>query len=196
MHKVNIHLSKLIFDKNFDRQVNSSIAFHNDFPWEPLYEQLKSARAPLVYSIYNDDPLEAFEDFSSNFLIIEAAGGVVENSLGQILMIYRLGKWDLPKGKMEPGEDERSTALREVEEECGISSLRITDENSRVSFHTYEINGTPILKKTYWFKMHSNEKEFIAQAEEGIEKVCWVSKGPELQEKLNNSFQNIRDLLI
>ena len=70
-------------------------------------------------------------------------------------MIFRNSKWDLPKGKLEVGENIQECAIREVEEECGISNLEIVSELSS-TYHTYEMNGKAILKRTYWFKMNTN----------------------------------------
>ena len=68
---------------------------------------------------------ENWKDFSDNYKVIEAAGGLVFNQKNEILMIFRNGKWDLPKGKLEAGESVESCAVREVEEECGVSDLKI-----------------------------------------------------------------------
>lgn len=196
MYKVHIHHSELIFQSTHDIQANTSIAFYNDFEWSSVYEQLKTSPFPLKYVVFHESPEEVFDDFSENFLLIKAAGGIVQNEHSQILMIHRLSKWDLPKGKMEQGEDAVSTALREVEEECGIANLQISHPEPIITFHTYELNGTHILKQTYWYHMRSLSKgNLIPQIEEGIDLVRWVSKGSDLQEKLQNTFQNIRNLL-
>ena len=109
-------------------------------------------------------------------------------------MIFRNGKWDLPKGKLEVGENIKECAIREVEEECGISGLSIVNA-LKDTYHTYEINGKKILKRTFWFAMNSNYKgNLIPQAEEGIIKVIWVDK-QDIAEKLENSFGNINELL-
>ena len=52
-----------------------------------------------------------------------AGGGKVYNPKNEILFIFRNGKWDLPKGKAEAKETINLTALREVEEETGITGL-------------------------------------------------------------------------
>jgi ADP-ribose pyrophosphatase YjhB (NUDIX family) len=51
--------------------------------------------------------------------IVMAAGGLVENEHGEILLIYRKKHWDLPKGKLDAGETLEECAVREVEEETG-----------------------------------------------------------------------------
>ena len=126
--------------------------------------------------------------------MIEAAGGLVFNKEEQILMIFRNGKWDLPKGKLEIGESVEECAIREVEEECGIYGLDIIDKLLE-TYHTYSLKGEEILKRTYWYKMRTDfDGELVPQIEEGITKVSWVSKD-QISEKLKNSYGNISDVL-
>ena len=116
------------------------------------------------------------------------------NNSNQLLMIFRNGKWDLPKGKLEVGENIKECAIREVQEECGASGLRIINA-LQDTYHIYEINGIKILKRTYWFSMHTDSKcSLEPQIEEGITEVVWVDK-EQIAEKLNNSFRNIKELL-
>ena len=126
--------------------------------------------------------------------MIEAAGGLVFNKEEQILMIFRNGKWDLPKGKLEEGENKKQCAIREVEEECSIVGLDITEKIIE-TYHTYSLKGEEILKRTYWYKMRTDfDGELSPQIEEGITKVSWVSKD-KISEKLTNSYGNISDVL-
>jgi len=149
------------------------------------------------YKVYiNNSPeiiTENWESFCANYMLIEAAGGLVYNDKNQLLMIFRNGKWDLPKGKMEVGENTEQCAIREVEEECGVSGLIITQQLQK-TYHTYEINGQKILKCTYWFEMNSSFKgNLVPQIKEGITAVVWVDK-QDIAEKLENSFGNIIEL--
>ena len=126
--------------------------------------------------------------------MIEAAGGLVFNKDEQILMIFRKGKWDLPKGKLEEGENKKQCAIREVEEECGIVGLDII-EKLLETYHTYNMDGEEVLKKTYWYKMKTDySAKLIPQLEEGITKVSWVDKD-QISKKLKNSYGNISDVL-
>ncbi len=136
---------------------------------------------------------KVWADFCSFYKLIEAAGGIVKND-DKILVIYRLGKWDLPKGKMETEESQSEAALREVEEECGVSGLKIVDKLPEV-MHTYVLDNERILKITYWFDMRTSYKGVLhPQIEEDISEVKWVSKD-EMQEVLGNTYSSIKELL-
>ena len=137
---------------------------------------------------------DSWEEFCSKHTLIKAAGGLVYNQEDKLLMIFRNGKWDLPKGKLEQGESIENCAIREVEEECGISNLQIT-EKLIDTYHIYKYKGKKILKRTFWFKMKSNfDGNLIPQTEEGIMKVVWIERH-QIQEKLKNSYANIKALL-
>ena len=126
--------------------------------------------------------------------MVEAAGGLVFNKDGDILMIFRNGKWDLPKGKLEMGESVEECAIREVEEECGVSGI-IIENKIKDTYHTYVLEGENILKKTYWYKMKTDySAKLVPQIEEGITKVSWVDKD-QISKKLKNSYGNISDVL-
>ena len=125
--------------------------------------------------------------------MIHASGGVVFNN-DNLLMIFRNGFWDLPKGKIEINESEMECAVREVEEECGIDKLKVV-KFLKYTYHTYVEDDQAILKKTSWYLMLSNSKKKLTpQKSEGISKVIWVSKN-DISFKLENSFENIKDLL-
>jgi len=136
-----------------------------------------------------------WEDFCSNYTLINAAGGAVYNSKNQLLMIFRNSKWDLPKGKLEVGETIQECAIREVEEECGVSNLHIVSELPK-TYHAYEMNAKAILKRTYWFKMNTSySNELIPQIKEGITKVEWVNE-KDILKKLENTYGNIKELFL
>lgn len=134
-----------------------------------------------------------WNQFCKKYKMIYASGGVVFNN-DKLLMIFRNGFWDLPKGKIELNESELECAVREVEEECGIERLSVV-KFLKYTYHTYVEDNQPILKKTSWFLMSSDYmKKLTPQKSEGIIKVIWVSKN-EIPSKLDNSFENIKDLL-
>lgn len=133
-------------------------------------EKLTNWEVELV----SDNTDKLWQVFQDGFKLIKAAGGLVKNANGEYLFIFRLGKWDLPKGKMEKGETSEIAAVREVEEECGISNLEIIRKLPS-TFHIYFHKEEFVLKETFWFAMDYNANEIlIPQTEEAIEEAKWV----------------------
>lgn len=100
----------------------------------------------------------------------------MENSHGEVLWIHRLGQWDLPKGKLEEGEDIAECALREVEEECGLKGLELGPKLVE-TVHRYTQNGRDFVKTTHWFRMKvAGRPSLTPQTEEGIDAVRWMSE--------------------
>jgi len=135
-----------------------------------------------------EKPRPIIESVKDQFRIIEAAGGIVANG-NKILFIYRLGKWDLPKGKLDKKETPEAAAKREVEEECNVK----IELGPRIckTWHSYIQNGKYILKKTYWFLMFPLDLTKLApQVEESIEEVKWMNE-EEVAIALYNSYSTI-----
>ena len=127
---------------------------------------------------------------------IIAGGGVVVNEKNQVLFIYRRKKWDLPKGKLDPGEDIKACAIREVMEETGIRNLTIGNLII-VTTHSYEENGMNMQKETHWFEMKASTIDnsiLTPQLEEEIEKIEWVSL-ENLEEYLSETYTTIQQVL-
>ncbi|OFZ00771.1 MAG: hypothetical protein A3K10_07900, partial [Bacteroidetes bacterium RIFCSPLOWO2_12_FULL_31_6] len=160
-----------------------------------IIDLLSHGRQIEAVVISVNDCQEAFNQFLSPFKIIYAAGGIVNNTKGQKLFIYRLNKWDLPKGKIENDENKKEAAIREVNEECGVAELSIKKELSN-TYHIYTIKDELVLKQTNWFEMESSfEGELIPQTEENITKAEWLSE-KEIKEKvLKNTYSSIADLI-
>ena len=155
-----------------------------------------SERTDFLDFVYlTDEPEKCFLDLCQNFTIIEAAGGVVENPNDNVLMIFRLGKWDLPKGKVDVGEAIQDTAIREVEEECGIGGLKIIKTLPK-TYHVYkDSNNSWTLKKTHWYKMRADTwKHLQPQTSENITKAEWVQK-EDIHKKLEGAYRSIAELL-
>jgi len=107
---------------------------------------------------------------------LTAAGGYVvrEGAAGpEVLLIFRRGAWDLPKGKLDPGETVEACALREVREEVGIGELRVLAP-AGATVHGYPEGGRYLVKTTHWFFMRTPERDFTPEEREGIEQVAWV----------------------
>lgn len=132
--------------------------------------------------------------FFKNFLQITAAGGLVENEKGEVLLIFRRGKWDLPKGKLDKGETIEQCAVREVEEETGVKNIELK-ELLTITYHQYNEFGKHILKDSHWYKMKvSGKQTIIPQTEEDIQELKWVKK-KELNNYFNNIFPSVKDVL-
>jgi 8-oxo-dGTP pyrophosphatase MutT (NUDIX family) len=126
---------------------------------------------------------------------IEAAGGVAYNEDGDILMIYRRGKWDLPKGKLDKGESIEECALREVSEETGLQNLAL-DEKICDTYHVYDLDKEHILKRTAWYKMKGSSRDkLMPQEAENIMEARWV-KEKDLAPLAEKSYEAIREVLI
>jgi 8-oxo-dGTP pyrophosphatase MutT (NUDIX family) len=132
--------------------------------------------------------------FWKKFTVIQAAGGLVTNKNDEILMIFRRGKWDLPKGKLDKGETLEQCAVREVKEETGLQNISL-QKALLTTFHTYHESGKFILKESYWYTMTISDKQpLVPQAEEDIAEARWVKK-TQLPELMNNTFPSIKDVL-
>lgn len=155
---------------------------------------LDENRSEDVIYHFSDAPDDAFQRLMKHFQLIEAAGGLVVNESGEVLMIYRMKYWDLPKGKIDKGETPAEAAKREVSEECGTPLPEIL-ETLPETYHIYQQKGEWILKRTYWYLMRGSKTwTLVPQTEEDIEELCWV-KSNELFEKSKHSYPAIADLL-
>jgi ADP-ribose pyrophosphatase YjhB (NUDIX family) len=141
----------------------------------------------LVISINDYEGLKKY--LKKKFKVVKAAGGLIRKK-EKFLMIYRMKKWDLPKGKEEEGEKSKQTALREVEEECNIEvelSKKIC-----TTWHTYTMNKRSMIKKTRWYSMNLIDDSHMApMVEEDIEELRWMTQ-KEVYHALENSYKSIR----
>ncbi|MDB9775026.1 NUDIX domain-containing protein [Vicingaceae bacterium] len=135
-----------------------------------------------------------WNELHATLKVVPAAGGIVENQIGEWLFIFRNGKWDLPKGKVEKDEEIQEAAVREVEEECGLLNARL-GQGLPTTYHIYWMNDEVVLKPTYWYKMSGVDgQKLVPQTEEGIEKVEWIN--PKKLEKVTaNTYASIQKLL-
>lgn len=123
--------------------------------------------------LFADDVAVLWDDFQACFKIQDAAGGYVLNQKGQLLVFYRRGSWDMPKGKIDPGETPEMAAVREVQEETGLVHVELQDFLQH-TWHTFEQKGQRILKKTWWYQMKTSDEQVVPQTEEDIEEIRWV----------------------
>ena len=167
-------VNQIVFD------IESGVEIYNSFVFKTDYNLL-------------------WDHFRKCFIQIPAAGGFVINKEGFFLFINRLGVWDLPKGKIEKKESPEVAAIREVEEECGISGLKIIRQLDS-TFHIYRSPFLPepdnfVLKETKWFLMnYSGDETPVPQVDEDIVDVQWISPD-DINKVLGNTYESIRDFL-
>ena len=141
--------------------------------------------------LYHPDEKLIMKTLRAKLPVEKAGGGLVYNKDGDVLFIFRNGKWDLPKGGTEKNETIEETAMREVEEETGVNGLVIADKLQR-TYHIFKRNGRYKLKITQWFEMRTKFEGIPqGQADECIERVEWVNP-KDIKSLLENSYENIK----
>lgn len=139
------------------------------------------------------DVKQLFKKVALHFTTLVAAGGLITNPAGEILMMFRRGKWDLPKGKQDPGEDLETCALREVAEETGLHNVSLEHKITE-TFHYYPMKNKKVLKHTYWYRMLFTGTELtVPQIEEDIQDLQWI-KPENVDKYLKFSYENIREV--
>jgi 8-oxo-dGTP pyrophosphatase MutT (NUDIX family) len=141
--------------------------------------------------------------FWKKFNLIQAGGGLVDNGKQAYLFMFRRGKWDLPKGKLDAGETLEQCAVREVGEETGLSAVQLASP-LLITYHTYDENGKHILKETHWYRMSvsghhveipmPDERVAKFQQYEAITEIVWADK-EKIAELTKNTFPSIIDVL-
>ena len=167
------------------------------------HAQEKNLRANIIKKVescksvflVSDNPEATSEALCREFKVVRAAGGVVTNDRGELLMIRLRNRWDLPKGHIEEDEESHMAALREVKEETGIKAETIDNEPLATTWHAYNIYGPWELKSTDWWHMHtSDESTPQPQNEEGITEVRWMDCEARA-EALNNTYETIKEVV-
>ncbi len=167
--ELNNHTIKTIIHEMQLPQVHAGVFFHADI------EALKQA-------------------FFKKFTLVTAAGGLVQNEKKEYLLIFRRGKWDLPKGKLDKGEKLEDCAIREVKEETGLKEVKLIKPLC-VTYHTYHEGARFILKDSHWYTMKvKGVQQLIPQTEEEIHEIKWVKK-ERLSEYMNISYPSVADVL-
>jgi 8-oxo-dGTP pyrophosphatase MutT (NUDIX family) len=167
--ELNLHTIKSMIHEMQETPVHAGVFFHKDL------KELKDA-------------------FFKKFTLVKAAGGFVLNETNEVLIMFRRGKWDLPKGKMDKKETSEECAVRETKEETGLKNIKLISPLI-TTYHTYHEGSKYVLKETKWFTMKiSGEQKLIPQATEQITKLVWVGK-TDLKKYLQNAFPSVKDVL-
>jgi 8-oxo-dGTP pyrophosphatase MutT (NUDIX family) len=195
---VNEKLLTISAEPELSKKENRILNIQYDSPDLLLFylEQLKLNCYHHLH-LFGENPKEIFHEFCKQYRLIEAAGGIVINAEGKALVIFRKGKWDLPKGKIDEGESSEEAAVREVAEECNIQPPQIIKLLTE-TWHTYTLNGQQILKKTYWYKMIpvDGNEEPSPQLAEDITEVKWADPVffPEMKNDIYPAIDNLLNL--
>src|SRR5688572_10828978 len=141
--------------------VTNADAQHFDALLGFLNSKVPTNLLTLIVAVHDYEAIKMY--LRSKFKVVKAAGGLVRKK-EKYLMIYRLKKWDLPKGKKEKNEKYKQTAVREVEEECNLSVK--LGAKICTTWHTYTMNKRAMLKKTRWYLMESTDDSHMKPAVE------------------------------
>lgn len=190
MYKVFVNDKALFLTNEVQKETNFKIFLLESIDIKKLIIKLFQNKVENAF-LYHPDEKLIMKTLKAKMPVVKAGGGLVYNDEGKVLFIYRNGKWDLPKGGTEKNETMEETAMREVEEETGVSGLSVISKLQK-TYHVFKRNGRYKLKQTYWYEMKSTFKgNPIGQVDEGIEKVVWVDP-IDIPKLLENSYENIK----
>lgn len=188
MYKVFVNDKPIIVTSYQKKENNFPVYILKNIVLEEIIHKLRNGNLNGV-NLYTPNLEKGWQDFLNKFKVVSAGGGLVLNDKKEVLFIFRNGTWDLPKGRIEKGETIKETAVREVEEECGIANLKLI-KPLVTTYHVY-FEEKIKLKETFWFLMTSNYKDqLIPQLEEGITEVTFKNE-EEIKKILPNSYKNI-----
>jgi 8-oxo-dGTP pyrophosphatase MutT (NUDIX family) len=194
MYKVFVNDKPFFLTNQIVKETDFQLFLLESTDIEQLVIKMFNNKIKKCYLYYPDEKV-IFKKLKEKIPVQRAGGGFVYNKKGEVLFIFRNGKWDLPKGGKEKGEKMSHTALREVEEETGVNKLVVTKKLQK-TYHIFKRNGKYKLKITQWFEMTSDFDGIASgQAEEGIEKVAWLNP-EQVKEALTNSYENIKLLFV
>jgi 8-oxo-dGTP pyrophosphatase MutT (NUDIX family) len=190
MYKVFVNDKPLFLTNQIAKETDFQLFLLESVDIEQVIIKMFQNKIQKAYLYYPDEK-EILKKVKEKIPVCKAGGGLVYNKKGDVLFIFRNGKWDLPKGGIEKGEEIEDTARREVEEETGVNNLVISHKLQK-TYHVFKRNGKYKLKITHWFEMRTNFEGIpVGQANEGIEKVAWFTP-EQIKEALKNSYENIK----
>lgn len=190
MYKVFVNDKPLFLTNSIEKETDFKVFLLESVDIHQLIDKYFQNKIQKAY-LYHPEQKMILKTLKSKLEVQKAGGGLVFNELGQVLFIYRNGKWDLPKGGIEKNETIEDAAMREVTEETGVGKLKILEKLPK-TYHIFKRNGSYKLKVTHWYKMHSKHSgKLTGQIEEGIEKVAWLDS-KDIESALQNSYENIK----
>lgn len=190
--KISIYFQKdSIFKTNISSRYFPSVSTSD---YSSFIQEINKIHLHENVIVNGPDPKAQIKEMFSKFVWIEAAGGIVRNTImNKDLFIFRNGLWDIPKGKIEKGENPKDGAIREIQEECGLTNLEITGQLSP-TYHIYFGYGKHFIKKTHWFSLKTDEINVAPQLEEGITEARWFDVN-DLEMVKKATFASIKEVL-
>lgn len=199
--KIYFNDKPLFLCDNIDETVEPYIhhddaVFIDELDIHTIKSMIHEMQEPEVHAgvFFHPDLNELKKAFWKKFTIIKAAGGLVVNEKNKLLMIFRRGKWDLPKGKLDDGETLEQCAVREVEEETGLTNISLLSP-LLTTYHTYHEGSKFVLKESYWYNMTvTGEQKLQPQIEEDILETRWVTT-KEAEQLFPECFPSVIDVI-
>lgn len=189
MYKVFMNDKPIILTDSLQNEKGFEVYDFERVVLDEILHKLKKDKTQGVI-LFCRDLQQCWKRFQTHFKVVNAAGGLVVNEKEEFLFIYRGNKWDLPKGRIEENESIETTAIREVEEECGVYELSL-DRFLLTTYHLFFQNKQNKLKVTDWFLMNTNYQGTLTpQIEEGIT-IAEFKNETDTQEALKNTYANI-----
>jgi ADP-ribose pyrophosphatase YjhB (NUDIX family) len=193
MYKVFVNDKPIILTDSLKKNNNYRVYIFKDIVIDEILHKLKRGNSKGV-NLFCANLEKDWKTFKKHFKVVSAAGGLVLNPKKEMLFIQRLGIWDLPKGRVEKGETIEKTAVREVEEECGVQNL-VLEKPLLTTYHLFFMDALQQLKITHWFLMKTAFQEKLTpQLEEGITKVAFKNEA-QVNKALQNTYTNIKLVL-
>lgn len=190
MYKVFVNDKPIILTDSFEKNDGFPVFLLKDVVLDEVIYRLKKETIHGI-NLYTPTLEKSWIEFTQKFRVIKAGGGLVLNKNKEVLFIYRGNKWDFPKGRIEKGENIEETAVREVEEECGMSDVFI-DKFLLTTYHLFYQGGENRLKETHWYLMHTTYTgKLTPQEEEGITEVVFKDDLA-IPKAFENTYANIK----
>ena len=191
-YKVFINAKQLVLTNEKPSSADAHVLPLQHTSFADILSCFKKTGTNTIY-LHGDDPLTLMHYFKTKLPVTQAGVGLVTNTKGKTLFIYRKGKWDLPKGKIDRGETIEKGAVREVKEETGVKKLKIKGL-AGMTYHIFKRNDIYQLKETFWFHMDTTyDGDLKPEIKEDITKVRWKSH-KKTKKALEKTYPNIKHL--